>query len=72
MSVKFQISVVQVGKSLEVTILVEVARHLKIEKGDIVEMWVDNYHIITEKKECPQRGAISLNTNFLLSILQLF
>ena len=51
MSVKFQISVVQVGKSLEVTILVEVARHLKIEKGDIVEMWVDNHHIITEKKE---------------------
>ena len=51
MPVKFQISVVQVGKSLKVTIPVEVARHLGIKKGDIVEMWVDNSHIIMEKKD---------------------
>ena len=51
MPVKFEISVVQVGKSLKVTIPVEVARHLNIKKGDTVEMWVDNGHIILEKKE---------------------
>lgn len=51
MPVKFEISVVQVGKSLKVTIPVEIARHMKIEKGDTVEMWVDNSHIILEKKK---------------------
>ena len=51
MPVKFEISVVQVGKSLKVTIPVEVARHLNIKKGDTVEMWVDNGHIILEKKK---------------------
>jgi len=50
MPVKFEISVVQVGKSLKVTIPVEIARHLNIKKGDTVEMWVDNNHIIIEKK----------------------
>ena len=49
--VKFKISVVQVGKSLKITIPVEVARHLGIEKGDSVELWVDNNHIIVEKKK---------------------
>lgn len=49
--VKFEISVVQVGKSLKITIPVEVARHLDIEKGDTVQLWVDNNHIIVEKKE---------------------
>jgi len=48
--VKFEISVVQVGKSLKITIPVEVARHLSIEKGDTVELWVDNNHMIVEKK----------------------
>jgi bifunctional DNA-binding transcriptional regulator/antitoxin component of YhaV-PrlF toxin-antitoxin module len=51
MPVKFEISVVQVGKSLKITIPVEVARHLSIEKGDVVEMWVDNSHIIVKKKD---------------------
>lgn len=50
MPVKFEISVVQVGKSLKITIPVEVARHLEIEKGDTVLLWVDNQHIIVEKK----------------------
>jgi antitoxin component of MazEF toxin-antitoxin module len=50
MPVKFEISVVQVGKSLKVTIPVEITRHLKLEKGDLVEMWVDNSHIIINKK----------------------
>jgi bifunctional DNA-binding transcriptional regulator/antitoxin component of YhaV-PrlF toxin-antitoxin module len=51
MPVKFEISVVQVGKSLKVTIPIEVARHLNIEKGDVVEMWADNSHIIVKKKD---------------------
>ena len=51
MPVKFEISVVQVGKSLKVTIPIEVTRHLSIEKGDIVEMWVDNRHIVVKKKD---------------------
>ena len=49
--VRFEISVVQVGKSLKITIPVEVARHLSIKKGDAVQLWVDNKHIIVEKKE---------------------
>jgi len=49
--VKFEISVVQVGKSLKITIPVEVARHLNIEKGNTVDLWVDNNHIIVKKKE---------------------
>lgn len=51
MPVKFEISVVLVGKSLKITIPKEVATHLKIKKGDIVELWVDNNHVIVEKKE---------------------
>ena len=38
------------GKSLKVTIPVEIVRHLDLKKGDVVEMWVDNKHIIIEKK----------------------
>ena len=49
--VKFQVKVVQVGNSLKITVPVEVARHLGIEKGDTVNLWVDNNHIIVEKKE---------------------
>jgi len=51
MPVKFELSVMQVGNSLRITIPKEVAAHLKIKKGDIVELWVDNQHIIIQKKE---------------------
>jgi antitoxin component of MazEF toxin-antitoxin module len=51
MPVKFEMKVVQVGNSLKVTIPVEVARHLEIEKGDTVELWVDNNHMVTQKKK---------------------
>jgi len=51
MPVKFKISVVQVGKSLKITIPVEVVEYLKIKKGDMVHVWVDNNHIIVEKME---------------------
>jgi len=51
MPVKFELSVMQVGNSLRVTIPKEVAAHLNIKKGDTVELWVDNQHVIVEKKE---------------------
>jgi AbrB family looped-hinge helix DNA binding protein len=51
MPVKFKLSVMQVGNSLRITIPKEIADHLKLEKGDTVNMWVDNQHIIVEKKE---------------------
>jgi AbrB family looped-hinge helix DNA binding protein len=48
MPVKFEISVVLVGKSLKITIPKEIAKHLNLKKGDTVLMWVDNTHIIVE------------------------
>jgi AbrB family looped-hinge helix DNA binding protein len=50
MPVKFEISVVQVGKSLKVTIPVEIARHLGLKKGDKVLMWADDGHVMLERK----------------------
>lgn len=50
MPVKFEISVVMVGKSLKVTIPVAVAKHLSISKGDMVDMWVDDHQIIIKKQ----------------------
>ena len=50
MPIRFEISVVQVGKSLKITIPIEVAKHLQIKKGDVVDLWVDNNHMIVEKK----------------------
>lgn len=50
MPVKFEISVVQVGNSLKITVPKEVARHVGLEKGSKVDLWVDNDHIIVEKK----------------------
>jgi hypothetical protein len=51
MPVKFKVSVVLVGKSLKVTIPKELCEHLKLKKGDLVEMWADNSHLILEKKQ---------------------
>jgi AbrB family looped-hinge helix DNA binding protein len=49
--VKFEVSVVLVGKSLKVTIPKEVCKHLNLKKGDTVLMWTDNSHLIIEKKK---------------------
>lgn len=49
MPVKFTLSVVQVGDSLKVTIPKEIARHLELKKGDKVDMWTDNSHVVLEK-----------------------
>lgn len=51
MPVKFELSIMQVGNSLRITIPKEVARHLNIKKGDTVELWVDNSRIIVEKMQ---------------------
>jgi len=49
--VKFEVSVVLVGKSLKVTIPKEVCKLLDLKKGDTVLMWTDNSHLIIEKKK---------------------
>ena len=51
MPVKFEVSVMQVGSSLRITIPKQVATHLSLKKGDMVSMWVDNSHVVIEKKE---------------------
>jgi len=48
--VKFEVSVMQVGGSLRITIPKEIGKHLNLVKGDLVELWVDNHSIIMEKK----------------------
>jgi bifunctional DNA-binding transcriptional regulator/antitoxin component of YhaV-PrlF toxin-antitoxin module len=48
--VKFEISVVLVGRSLKVTIPKQICKHLDLKKGDVVLMWADN-HMILMKKE---------------------
>ena len=50
MPIKFELSVMQVGNSLRITIPKEVAKHLNLKKGDTVDLWVDNSHIIVEKR----------------------
>jgi antitoxin component of MazEF toxin-antitoxin module len=50
MTIKFEGSVMQVGNSLRVTIPQEIAKHMDLEKGDIVELWVNNHSMIMEKK----------------------
>lgn len=51
MPVKFEVSVMQVGSSLRITVPKEVSAHLGLKKGDTISMWCDNNHIILEKKE---------------------
>lgn len=51
MPVEFELSVMQVGNSLRITIPKEVAKHLKIRKADKVRLWVNDNRMIVEKKE---------------------
>jgi bifunctional DNA-binding transcriptional regulator/antitoxin component of YhaV-PrlF toxin-antitoxin module len=48
--VKFEVSVMQVGSSLRITIPQELAKHLNIDKGDAVELWAEDHGIMIEKK----------------------
>jgi bifunctional DNA-binding transcriptional regulator/antitoxin component of YhaV-PrlF toxin-antitoxin module len=50
MTVKFEGSVMQVGNSLRVTIPQEIAKHMGLERGDVVELWADNHSMVMEKK----------------------
>jgi AbrB family looped-hinge helix DNA binding protein len=49
MPLKLKVSVMQVGNSLRITLPKEVAAHLDVKKGDKVQMWTDNGHVILEK-----------------------
>jgi AbrB family looped-hinge helix DNA binding protein len=51
MPLKIEVSVMQVGNSLRITIPKEVAAHLDLKKGDKVQFWADNSHVILEKKK---------------------
>ena len=51
MPIKFEISVVQVGKSLKITIPVETVNNIALKKGDKVLLHVDDEHIIVERKK---------------------
>jgi AbrB family looped-hinge helix DNA binding protein len=47
--VKFRISVVQVGKSLKITVPKELCDHLGLKKGDKVEVWTDDNELVVRK-----------------------
>ena len=52
MPTKFKISVVQVGKSLKVTIPKEICDQFNLKKGDTVAMWAkEDGHILIEKNK---------------------
>jgi antitoxin component of MazEF toxin-antitoxin module len=51
MPVKFEVSVMQVGNSIRITVPKEIVKHIEIKKGDKVVMWTDNNHVIFEKKD---------------------
>jgi antitoxin component of MazEF toxin-antitoxin module len=50
MTVKFEGSVMQVGNSLRVTIPHEIAKHMDLVRGDIVELSVNDHSMVMEKK----------------------
>lgn len=62
MPIKFEISVVQVGKSLKITIPVEIVNHIGLKKGDKVLLHVDDGHIIVEKRN---NARVRWNSNIL-------
>jgi bifunctional DNA-binding transcriptional regulator/antitoxin component of YhaV-PrlF toxin-antitoxin module len=51
MPIKFEVSVMQVGSSLRITVPRQVAKHLDIKKGDKLVMYSDNSHVVLAKKE---------------------
>lgn len=51
MPLKIEVSVMQVNSSFRVTIPKEVAAHLDLKKGDIIQFWEENGRIIIEKKQ---------------------
>lgn len=48
---KFTLKVAQVGNSLRVTLPKEICEQLSIRKGDSVQLWADDSHVVIEKKK---------------------
>jgi len=40
----------QVGNSLRITIPQEIAKHLDLDRGDVIELWVNDHSMVIEKK----------------------
>jgi AbrB family looped-hinge helix DNA binding protein len=53
MPIKFEVSVMQVGASLRITVPKQVAAHLGIKKGDKIVLYSDDGHVIMERKTEP-------------------
>ncbi len=51
MPIKFEVSAMQVGSSIRITLPKEVREHLNVQKGDKLVMYADNSHVIIEKKK---------------------
>ena len=51
MPIKFEVSAMQVGTSIRITLPKEVREHLNVQKGDKLVMYADNNHVIIEKKK---------------------
>ena len=49
--IKFERTVIQSGRSLLVNIPSEIAKYLKLDKGDTVFVYVDNGRMIVEKEQ---------------------
>lgn len=50
MSEKFEGRVMQAGNSLRIIIPQAIVKNLNLEKGDAVELWVNNHSMLMEKK----------------------
>ena len=50
MPVKFKVKAVKIGNSIRMTIPKEIVDHLNVEPGDTLHVWVDNNHLVVEKK----------------------
>lgn len=51
MPIEFEISVVKVGNSLRMTIPKEIAKAMKVDKGDILLVTMTDNEMIVRKKE---------------------
>lgn len=51
MPLTFKIKAVKVGNSTRMTIPKEVTDYLQIRPGDTLEVWVDDSHMVVEKKK---------------------
>ena len=50
MPIEFEISVVKVGNSLRMTIPKEIARAMRVDKGDVLLVSMNNSEMVVRKK----------------------